>query len=99
MYEAKIELEVTAGFEVNYQNKIKYIVQEKYCDEVDCNIEVQSNSVWGEQIGPSYMSIYLTATDLDNFKHIINLLTKMFKDKAKLVYSNSELKVKKFEES
>lgn len=99
MYEAKIELEVTAGFECNYQNKIKSIVQERSCDEVDCNIEVKSNSVWGEQIGPSYMSIYLTSIELDDFEYIINLLTKTFKDKAKLVYSNTELKLKKFEES
>lgn len=99
MYEAKIELEVTAGFEVNYQNKIKSIVQDQSCDEVDCNIKVKSMYVCGEQIGPSYMSIYLISIELDYFKYIINLLTKTFMDKAKLVYSNTELKVKKFEES
>ncbi|WP_157454970.1 hypothetical protein [Carnobacterium maltaromaticum] len=99
MYEAKIELEVTAGFESNYQNRIKQEVCEETWDEVDCSIEVKKMFTGNEQIEPSRMAIYLTATNLDYFKHIINLLTKTFKDKAKLVYSNTELKLKKFEES
>lgn len=99
MYEAKIELEVASGFERNYQNRIKQEVCEESWDEVDCSIEVERMFTSDEQIGQSRLVIYLTATKLDYLKHIINILTKMFKDKAKLVYSNMELKLKKFEES
>ena len=99
MYEAKIELEVTAGFESNYQDKIKQEVQEESCGEVGGSIEVKKMLVCDMQIGPSNLSIYLTSTNLDMFKATVNLLIKIFKDKAKLVYCNTELKLKKFEES
>lgn len=93
MYEAKIELEVTAGFEGNYQNKIKQEVEEESCGEVDCSIQIKSMIVvWGEQLGPSNMAIYLTSTNLDMFKATVNLLIKMLKDKGELVYSNVVIK-------
>lgn len=93
MYEAKIELEVTAGFEGNYQNKIKQEVDEASCGEVDCSIKTKSMiTVFGEQFGPSSMSIYLTSTSLYMFNETICSLDKLLKGKAKLVYSNAETK-------
>ena len=74
MYEAKIELEVTAGFESNYQDKIKQEVQEESCGEVGGSIEVKKMLVCDMQIGPSNLSIYLTSTNLDMFKATVNLL-------------------------
>ncbi|MEG0732378.1 MAG: hypothetical protein RR470_08290 [Vagococcus sp.] len=99
MYEAKIELEVTAGFEVNYQNKIKQEVDEASCGEVDCSIKTKQNINLGEPIGPVNILIYLTSISLDMFNETICSLDKLFKGKVKLVYSNTELKLKKFEES
>lgn len=98
MYEAKIELEVTAGFEVNYQNKIKQEVDEASCGEVDCSIEVEKMFTGNEQIEPSRTAIYLTSTSLYMFNETICSLDKLFKGKTKLFYSNVK-KIKKFEES
>lgn len=98
MYEAKIELEVTAGFEGNYQNKIKQEVDEASCGEVDCSIEVERMFTSDEQIGQSLLVIYLTSTSLDMFNETICSLDKLFKGKTKLFYTNVK-KLKKFEES
>ena len=98
MYEAKIELEVTAGFEGNYLNKIKQEVDEASCGEVDCSLETKQNINWGDTIGLVSISIYLTSTNLDMFNETICSLDKLLKGKAKLVYSNVK-QLKKFEES
>ncbi|WP_157456226.1 hypothetical protein [Carnobacterium maltaromaticum] len=79
MYEAKIELEVTAGFEENYRTIIDRMFED-YQDEIVYSFEVSSRK--------KCFNILLVTRDHEELKEAMNRIKRMSDGKAKYIYSN-----------